>query len=102
MKLNKKPFKKIRKRRRQNKIFRSKKRRLEKLAKSENKETIRLNKYITNSGICSRREADELITQGLVEVNGKVISELGYQVQKTDRVVFDGQGITPENQCMFC
>lgn len=72
------------------------KRRLEKLTKSENKDTIRLNKYIANSGICSRREADELIVQGLVEVNGKVVTELGYQVQKTDRVVFDGQGITPE------
>lgn len=72
------------------------KRRLEKLNKDVHKETIRLNKYIANSGICSRREADELISQGLVEVNGKVITEMGYQVQKTDRVVFDGQGITPE------
>lgn len=72
------------------------KRRLEKLNKEANKDTIRLNKYIANSGICSRREADELISQGLVEVNGKVITEMGYQVQKTDRVVFDGQGITPE------
>ncbi|MGX9987394.1 pseudouridine synthase [Chryseobacterium sp. POL2] len=71
------------------------KRKLEKLSKAP-KETIRLNKYIANSGICSRREADDLITQGLVEVNGKVITEMGYQVQKTDRVVFDGQGITPE------
>lgn len=72
------------------------KRRFDKLAKEVPKETIRLNKYIANSGICSRREADELITQGLVEVNGKVVNEMGYQVQKTDRVVFDGQGITPE------
>lgn len=95
MKLSKKPFKKFEKDEDKAKSF-VQKRRLEKLAKSENKETIRLNKYIANSGICSRREADELITQGLVEVNGKVISELGYQVQKTDRVVFDGQGITPE------
>lgn len=72
------------------------KRKLEKINKEANRDTIRLNKYIANSGICSRREADELITQGLVEVNGKVITEMGYQVQKTDRVVFDGQGITPE------
>ncbi|MDO4764085.1 MAG: pseudouridine synthase [Flavobacteriaceae bacterium] len=72
------------------------KRRLEKINKQVEKDTIRLNKYIANSGICSRREADELIAQGLVEVNGKVITEMGYQVQKTDRVVFDGQGITPE------
>ncbi|MDO5615523.1 MAG: pseudouridine synthase [Cruoricaptor ignavus] len=72
------------------------KRRLKKIEKDINKDTIRLNKYIANSGICSRREADELIKQGLVEVNGKVVVEMGYQVQKTDRVVFDGQGITPE------
>lgn len=73
------------------------KRKLDKISKQVEKDTIRLNKYIANSGICSRREADELITQGLVEVNGKVVTEMGYQVQKTDRVVFDGQSITPEN-----
>ena len=72
------------------------KRKLDKISKQAEKDTIRLNKYIANSGICSRREADELITQGLVEVNGKVVTEMGYQVQKTDRVVFDGQSITPE------
>lgn len=72
------------------------KRRLEKLSKEVPKETIRLNKYIANSGICSRREADELITQGLVQVNGQVVTEMGYQVQKVDKVIFDGQGITPE------
>lgn len=72
------------------------KRKLDKINKQGEKDTIRLNKYIANSGICSRREADELITQGLVEVNGKVVTEMGYQVQKTDKVVFDGQGITPE------
>ena len=72
------------------------KRRLEKIEKDIHKDTIRLNKYIANSGICSRREADDLIKQGLVEVNGKVVTEMGYQVQKSDRVVFDGQGITPE------
>ncbi|MCU7613689.1 rRNA pseudouridine synthase [Chryseobacterium sp. GMJ5] len=72
------------------------KRRFKKVEKDVHKDTIRLNKYIANSGICSRREADELITQGLVEVNGKVVNEMGYQVQKTDKVVFDGQNITPE------
>ena len=77
------------------------KRKFDKLANKPEKETIRLNKYIANSGICSRREADDLITQGLVEVNGKVVTEMGYQVQKTDRVVFDGQGITPENQYTY-
>lgn len=72
------------------------KRRFKKVEKDVHKDTIRLNKYIANSGICSRREADELITQGLVEVNGKVVTEMGYQVQKTDKVVFDSQNITPE------
>lgn len=72
------------------------KRRLNKIDKDVHKDTVRLNKYIANSGICSRREADELITQGLVEVNGTIITEMGYQVQKTDKVVFDGQNITPE------
>ena len=72
------------------------KRRFEKIEKDIHKDTIRLNKYIANAGICSRREADELIKQGLVEVNGVVVNEMGYQVQKTDKVVFDGQGITPE------
>ena len=72
------------------------KRRFDKLAKETPKESIRLNKYIANSGICSRREADELITQGLVQVNGQVVTEMGYQVQKIDKVIFDGQGITPE------
>ena len=95
LKFGKKPFNKFDKDEDKAKSF-VQKRRLDKLSKSENKETIRLNKYIANSGICSRREADDLITQGLVEVNGKVVTEMGYQVQKTDRVVFDGQGITPE------
>ena len=72
------------------------KRRLDKIQKDIHKDTIRLNKYIANAGICSRREADELIKQGLVTVNGKVVNEMGYQVEKTDKVVFDGQNITPE------
>ncbi|MDX9705474.1 MAG: pseudouridine synthase [Weeksellaceae bacterium] len=58
--------------------------------------TIRLNKYIANAGICSRREADELIKSGLAEVNGKIITEMGYKVQPGDIVKFDGQVITAE------
>lgn len=96
LKYGKKPFKKFDgKDEDKNKRF-VHQRRLQKIEKDIHKDTIRLNKYIANSGICSRREADELITQGLVEVNGKVVTEMGYQVQKTDRVVFDGQSITPE------
>ncbi len=51
---------------------------------------VRLNRYIANSGVCSRRDADELIAQGLVEVNGKVITEMGYKVQPGDVVRYDG------------
>jgi len=59
-------------------------------------ELIRLNKYIANSGICSRREADTYIRTGLVTVNGKVINEMGYRVRRTDDVRFDGRRINPE------
>lgn len=47
---------------------------------------IRLNKYIANSGICSRRDADELIKENFVTVNGKVITEMGYKVSSTDTI----------------
>lgn len=57
---------------------------------------LRLNKYIANSGICGRREADQLIAQGLVSVNGEVITELGHKVNRTDRVVYQGRKINPE------
>ncbi|APY09618.1 pseudouridylate synthase [Winogradskyella sp. J14-2] len=63
---------------------------------ASNPDEIRLNKYIANSGICSRREADENIAIGLVTVNGKVVTEMGYKVKRTDDVRFDGQRIAPE------
>jgi 23S rRNA pseudouridine2605 synthase len=59
-------------------------------------EGIRLNKYISNSGICSRREADVLIAAGSAMVNGKVITEMGHKVQLTDEVRFEGSLINPE------
>lgn len=62
----------------------------------EKKEGIRLNKYIANSGICSRREADLFIQNGVVKVNGKIITEFGYQVMPGDEVFFDGRYIRPE------
>ncbi|EDP71300.1 pseudouridylate synthase (ribosomal large subunit pseudouridine synthase B) [Flavobacteriales bacterium ALC-1] len=65
-------------------------------AKPSNPDEIRLNKYVANSGMCSRREADENIAIGLVSVNGKVVTEMGYKVKRTDEVRFDGQRITPE------
>ncbi|CAI8349199.1 MAG: 23S rRNA pseudouridine(2604) synthase [Flavobacteriaceae bacterium] len=57
---------------------------------------IRLNKYISNSGICSRREADTYIATGLVTVNGKIINEMGYKVKLEDDVRFDGRRLNPE------
>lgn len=57
---------------------------------------IRLNKYIANSGICSRREADMYIATGQVAVNGKVVNEMGFRVQPGDEVKFDGRRISPE------
>lgn len=59
---------------------------------------IRLNKYISNSGICSRREADTFIKAGSATVNGKVITEMGYKVKPTDEVRFDGSLIHPESK----
>ena len=64
--------------------------------KGSNSELIRLNKYIANSGICSRREADDHIAIGLVTVNGKVVTEMGYKVKPGDEVRYDGSHITPE------
>jgi len=57
---------------------------------------IRLNKFIANSGVCARREADLLITAGAVSVNGEVITALGAKVMRTDDVVVEGQRIKPE------
>jgi len=57
---------------------------------------IRLNKYIANSGICSRREADMYIQVGSVSVNGAVVSEMGFKVKPNDEVKFDGRKISPE------
>ncbi len=59
---------------------------------------IRLNKYIANSGICSRRDADMHISIGSVTVNGKVVTEMGYKVKLDDEVRFDGARITPEKK----
>ena len=59
---------------------------------------IRLNKYIANSGICSRRDADIYIQSGNVKVNGEVITEMGYKVKPGDVVNFDGTLITPERK----
>ena len=59
------------------------------LAWGEERGAIRLNKYIANGGICSRREADDLITAGVILVNGEVVTELGTKVMPTDEVRYE-------------
>ncbi len=59
---------------------------------------IRLNKYIANSGVCSRRDADIYIQSGNVKVNGVPVTEMGYLVKITDTVNFDGVLLTPEKK----
>lgn len=67
-----------------------------KKAAPKKQEGIRLNKYIANSGVCSRREADMYIATGQVSVNSKVINEMGYRVKPGDVVKFDGRTLNPE------
>ena len=66
--------------------------------KTDESAGIRLNKYIANSGVCSRREADTYIEHGSVEVNGQLVTEMGFKVQPDDVVRFDGTSITPEQK----
>jgi 23S rRNA pseudouridine2605 synthase len=63
-----------------------------------NKEQIRLNKYIAQAGICSRRDADKLITKGYVQVNGETVTKRGTKVHPNDEVRFKGEVITPEQK----
>ncbi|WP_366185186.1 pseudouridine synthase [Flavobacterium ovatum] len=62
------------------------------------KDEIRLNKYISNSGACSRRDADIYIQSGNVKVNGIPVTEMGYMVKPGDTVNFDGMTLTPEKK----
>ena len=54
---------------------------------------IRLNKFLSNAGLCSRREADQLIAMGLVQINGKVVTKMGIRVQRGDQVRYDDQKV---------
>ena len=58
--------------------------------------TTRLNKYIASAGVCSRRKADELIEQGVVSVNGKKVTELGFSVGEKDKVFIDSKLVRPK------
>ncbi|MFB6307202.1 MAG: pseudouridine synthase [Flavobacteriales bacterium] len=62
----------------------------------EKDELIRLNKFIANSGLCSRRKADELINKGLIFVNGEKVKEMGFKVKSEDKVTYKGKLINPE------
>ncbi|MDX1363266.1 pseudouridine synthase [Arenibacter latericius] len=59
---------------------------------------MRLNRYVANSGVCSRRDADIFIKAGSVTVNGKPVTEMGFKVKLTDEVKFDGRLLNPEKR----
>ncbi len=65
---------------------------------SFNEDEIRLNKYLSNAGVCSRREADVLIQTGVVTVNGEIITELGHKIKLGDVVQYDGETINAETK----
>ncbi len=67
-----------------------------KVGEVSSSDSIRLNKYVANSGICSRREADTFIAEGKVKVNNKVVREMGHKVQPNDVVAFEGNIINRE------
>jgi 23S rRNA pseudouridine2605 synthase len=58
--------------------------------------TIRLNKYISNAGVCSRRDADKMIADGMIKVNGKVVTEMGYKVNDSDIVSYGKRNLNKE------
>jgi 23S rRNA pseudouridine2605 synthase len=64
--------------------------------KVEDDGMIRLNRYIAHAGICSRRDADVLISSGVISVNGKVVTELGTKVAKTDKIKYEDQTLKNE------
>ncbi|MBA3705788.1 MAG: rRNA pseudouridine synthase [Bacteroidetes bacterium] len=64
--------------------------------RTEDDGKIRLNKYLSNAGISSRREADQLIASGVVQVNGKTITEMGFRVSPTDIIKYGGQTLKKE------
>ena len=61
-------------------------------------DAIRLNKFLANAGVCSRREADEFITAGVVSVNGEVVTELGTKIKRGDEVKFHDQAVSIERK----
>ncbi len=68
------------------------------IPKKKNTDEMRLNRFVANAGVCSRREADTYIAAGMVTVNGKPVVELGVKVKPTDEVRFDGRLLNPEKK----
>ena len=93
---DKKNYKSFQAKRKQNNQIKKKSGSANKNFQTNEKDLIRLNKFIAASGICSRREADEFISAGLVSINGKVVTELGVKVSKQDDVRYNGQRIKSE------
>ncbi len=85
---------------RQGKSFTPRPKRIEyELPLPDPNEQIRLNKFMANAGICSRREADEFIQQGLVKVNGQVVTELGTKISHDDTVEYDEKVVALQSKC---
>ena len=66
------------------------------LTKQVGENLVRLNKYLANAGLCSRREADAFIAAGVVKVNGEIITQLGYKISPGDKVQFGGNAVRKE------
>lgn len=73
----------------------ARKRNVKTAAKPASEEPVRLNKYIANSGVCARREADELIKNGYISVNGIKVTEMGHKVKLSDTVEYKGKRLVP-------
>ncbi|MDR2293039.1 MAG: rRNA pseudouridine synthase, partial [Prevotellaceae bacterium] len=78
--------------------LKDKKAKSEKAANIVEESKVRLNKFIANSGICSRREADTFIKSGVVSVNGVIITELGVKISPMDEVLFNGERLHGEKK----
>jgi 23S rRNA pseudouridine2605 synthase len=74
------------------------KKRPAKKASGKVQEAVRLNRFIANSGICSRREADDLIRNGLISVNGKVVTEMGLKVTTKDEIRYKNKKLSAEKK----
>ena len=70
-------------------------------AEKESSDVMRLNKYVAKSGLCSRRQAAELVKNGQIQVNGKVVLEPYYEVQPDDRITYKGKPLQVEERKVY-